>query len=242
MAFCSKCGAEITTEGKFCPKCGAPISGAEGIVASNGNNVEQDKNSTKNVRNESLVEIQNVYDYFSKKVDSYNQFDMLNNKIASFPKTKKTILGAAIIILVGIYIIIVNNSEVIPDLVCKILEYGLSVLSLVGYILIRIKLKKTNKANIELRDALNREITDYYNAYVNCPIGIEFSRPQDISMIMNTIRSGRADTISAAINIILDDEHKANMERKAGEIAQASKEAARAAKAAATNSFINLFK
>lgn len=242
MSFCSKCGAEITSEGNFCQKCGAQINVVTEIVTNNNGVTEQQRGSVKNLRNESLAEIQNVYNYFIKKIDAYNQFGYLNSRINSFPGRKKRYVSA--IGIVGMIIIIFVSFKGMngSNMVVSFINGFIAVLTTAASIFTSIKLKKINNKEIKERDSINLELINYYNAYNNCPIGIEFSNPNDIKRIMDTIRCGRAETISAAINIVLDDDHKANMERRAGEIAWASAEAAKAAKTAARNSFFNLYK
>lgn len=238
MSFCSKCGAEITSEGNFCQKCGAQINVVTEIVTNNNGVTEQQRGSVKNLRNESLAEIQNVYNYFIKKIDAYNQFGYLNSRINSFPSRKKNIVTSVEVIL---FIIAAFSFLRFDEASSAVGVFSFVLMSAAG-ILIPLKMKKINNKEIKMRDSINVELTSYYNAYNNCPIGIEFSNPNDIKRIMDTIRCGRAETISAAINIVLDDDHKANMERRAGEIAWASAEAAKAAKIAASNSFFNLYK
>lgn len=242
MSFCSKCGEEIIGDGNFCQKCGAPINGVSENVAIKNVSTEQQRGSGKDLRSESLSQSQNLYDYFIKKSNEYNQLDILNAKINTFSNRKKRTVTAVDVVGVIIVVFVSYKLENVSENAAIVVGGLLVVLASVAGIVTSMKLKKKNKEDIKLRDSIASELTAYYNAYNNCPIGIEFSNPKDINLIMNTIRSGRADTISAAINIILDDEHKANMERKAGEIAQATAETAKAAKAAAGFSFLNLFK
>ena len=74
--------------------------------------------------------------------------------------------------------------------------------------------------------SLNYELYNHYIAYKNCPIGPEYTNPANIRVILDTIISGRADTIKEAINILVEDAHRKRMEDYAAQTADFARRAA----------------
>ena len=72
MAFCSKCGNQLTDGSKFCDKCGAPV----------GDTTSQDTNKAKNISDSvgdlgaKIADFNNTPDHTSE----YDQTDITNNK------------------------------------------------------------------------------------------------------------------------------------------------------------------
>lgn len=75
----------------------------------------------------------------------------------------------------------------------------------------------------------------------HCLIGAEYTNPKVITQLANIFRAGRADTIKEAINVLLDDAHKSNVELQAQLSAQAARQAANGAKTAAVFSAARFF-
>ena len=86
------------------------------------------------------------------------------------------------------------------------------------------------------------ELYQYYLNYGYCLVSAEYTNPSNLLAILHTIESGRADTIKEAINILVEDAHRNNMEALATQTAVASAAAARGATAAAVFSAANFFK
>ncbi len=68
MAFCSKCGKELTDGVKFCPACGAPVTAAQ---------KQPDAQSTPNGFEETFNEINDTAD----TTDQFDENDIRNNKL-----------------------------------------------------------------------------------------------------------------------------------------------------------------
>ena len=82
---------------------------------------------------------------------------------------------------------------------------------------------KINSERIKERfKEVKLELVNNYNNYANCPIGFEYSNPEVIAIIKKTLISGRAESLKEAINIILDDIHKRNLENGIKNIEQLS--------------------
>ena len=78
----------------------------------------------------------------------------------------------------------------------------------VGIILQNSKYNKDKKFYEHTVISINYDLVRYYNQAVNCCIAYEYSDPAYMQEIIKIISSGRADTLSSAINIMLDDIHK----------------------------------
>ncbi|MBR4599463.1 MAG: zinc ribbon domain-containing protein [Treponema sp.] len=231
MSFCSKCGTEISEATRFCPNCGQAVNFE--VSPSSKNEVVGSKLSAKE-------EIAKIYDYFSQRQDLYQKFDALTAKINGIPQRIKLFR----FLLTGIFVVFVilammyENQKVLEEIMTVVLVAAIGGYLYYRFIKSRLTLKKLNAE----RDSVNSEILDYYNAYGDCSLGVEYTRIQDIQLIADVIRSGRATSIADALNLIIDDEHKARVERNTFEAAQNSAQAAQAAKSASKAAWINLFK
>ncbi len=248
MAFCSNCGAEIAEGAKFCPSCGTAVNGQAVSVAA-------DTNLQVSERESSLNELSKMLEYFSKKKDLYERLkiNQIYTKIewghGKKPKkiAAKWILFAAIPYILCLFciasLIILIIASMHLEEGFEIWDYAEAILWAAGFgflgtLIVRIgKKKKTRKLEqlAQEYDQLRQELQDYYNAYTNCPIGIEYTHPDDIENILDIVRSGRATRISDAINVIIDDIHKEKVEQSAREAARNSAEAAYLARKASKN-------
>lgn len=231
MSFCSKCGTEISESTKFCPNCGQSVNFE--LSPSGKNEVAGSKLSAKD-------EIAKIYDYFSQRQDLYQRFDSLTEKINGIPQRIKLFrfLACGIFIVFLIIAMMYKNQKVLETIMGVILAASFGWYFYYRFIKSRLTLKKLNSE----RDSVNSEILDYYNAYGDCALGVEYTRIQDIQLIADMLRSGRATSIADALNLIIDDEHKARVERNTFEAAKNSAEAAQAAKSAARAAWLNLIK
>ncbi|MBO4532349.1 MAG: zinc ribbon domain-containing protein [Treponema sp.] len=241
MAFCSNCGTKISDNVKFCPNCGNSITGEVSAT--------EQKQSTS-VREETLNELNKLYQHFSKKENEYKEFCSLEETteedIKEAEKNKKIsriALPLVVIFLGVIYSIVYSPEDLhIPGLHIPIWIKILIIILIA--VLSYLYANKHGKKQIEKarktrdrKEELRKELFEYYNQYEKCPIGIEYTYPPvKILDIMDVVRSGRADKISDAINLILDDIHKAKVENsvKAAEsyAAMTAQSAANAADAA----------
>lgn len=73
MAFCSKCGNQITDGSKFCDKCGAPVGGS---TSQNNNNTAKNISDSVGDLGAKIAGFNNTSDYTAE----YDQADVTNNK------------------------------------------------------------------------------------------------------------------------------------------------------------------
>ena len=104
--------------------------------------------------------------------------------------------------------------------------------------------KKKDLEGLKLQmQQLNDELVAYYNDYPGfCPVAFEYSHPASIAELMDLIRLRRADTIKEAMNVMIEDIHRANLEQSQQEILYQTQNASRAARSTAFWSAANFFK
>ena len=101
--------------------------------------------------------------------------------------------------------------------------------------------KKRAAKTFQRYDEVTAELFDYYQQYGTCLVGSEYTNPSNLITIMNTIKSGRADTTKDAINLLLEDTYRNNMQRIAAQAARSAAAAARGARVGAVFSAANFF-
>ncbi len=245
--FCSKCGAQIAEGAKFCPSCGTAVNGQSVEVVA-------DNNSQLSERENSLNELSKMLEYFSQKKNQYCEYYSVSYNLELEKKTKlsKSAIRKALLFsfisMVGSIILMnvgIKNDLMVLAIIGALLGFFCFISLLGGDIIYaRIVKKNTIKKLSYREEELKNELIDYYNKYVNCPVGIEYSSPDDIERMMNIITSGRAAKLNEAINLLIDDEHKKYLERNieetvhlAREAADSSAMAARSASRAEWNSY-----
>lgn len=230
--FCPKCGTEMPDSAEFCMKCGYSLGGIKKPAVVSGS-IEQQMNT----REESINTLNKIYSYFSKKGALYDEYDELQKKVDQCIKAKHTgylivgiifiVFGTPTIFRTSLPIVIEsipNDWDSIPSwAIPYVILYLLLLLSpiIIGVILLLAQSSKKKKdykhaADISKRiQEISKDLSDYYDDFGPCIIGKEFSNPRIISVIVGLIKSGRADTPKEAINVMLDDAHKTNLQLQA---------------------------
>ena len=116
------------------------------------------------------------------------------------------------------------------------------IATIIGIALITNVNKKKENAIRSRQEAIMGELSDHYYQLSYCPVGFEYTYPPILQQLKQIVQTGRADTLKEAINVMIDDNHKSNMETAAFLTAQNSYAAARSARVAAVAGTINLFK
>lgn len=208
------------------------------------NNTNMNEQAYVSVREQSMNELQNMYAYFSQKQAAYDEFDRLDMQVAmnSRPVSKAGKAWGIILLIIGglIFFISVGASGGSAFII------GLILIGL-GILLIALRSKKIknmqNMVNNSARrmEEIAQELAVHYNNYGYCQLGLEFTFPRTIGQIYEVIRQGRADTIKEAMNLIVYDEHNAEMERLQRTTAQAAWETCAASRATAGFAAANYF-
>lgn len=209
MAFCKQCGADLNGA-NFCAGCGTP---ADGNVA------VQQAAPAMDPRQASLAEMEKMVNYFGAKADVYRECDAVAAEVKE--RSERTFLGwigaAVLCVIIGLF------SK-------AIFFYIAAVPFVVGYVLKRKKNKEKLAVATAHYDKLSNELEQLFVNYGYCPIGQEYTHPDILGILYDLVRKGRATTPGDAVNRYLDDLDKEEQQRKLGEIAESTKQAAKTAK------------
>ena len=213
MAFCKQCGADLNGA-RFCPNCGANADGS--VMTAAGANFGMD------VRQRSLADMENMMTYFGLKAAQYKELDEVTAEVGyrSENGPTKWLVAGIVCAVIGL-------------LFKAVFFYVMAVLLVVVFVLRSKKNKELLTVAAERQAELKNELAQHYVDYGYCPIGLEYTEPGILNGIYEIIRKGRANNPGDAINLWLDDIHKAELEKSAAETAEASKLAAKSAKRAA---------
>lgn len=247
--FCPNCGNQLPDNSSFCPSCGQNLNAAVPAVQQT-QQVQQvyGGNQRQQQRMAEINELNRMINYFSQKSAEYDEYDLIANNMARLSlgySTKKMVWGI-ILSVFGFIFTLGGIASVADNGAPVLLIFGLIVLA-VGVLLIvlhvtgRAKFVKDRDYAYMRFDQLSDELNSYYQAYGYCPVGAEYTNPSNLAVILDTIRSGRADTTMDAINILVEDAHRNNMEAMARQTAVNTAAAARGARAGAIFSAANFF-
>lgn len=235
--FCSNCGKENADGAKFCNSCGATLA----------IDVNQSAHGQRQqTRNSEIMEIDRMIRYFSQKSEQYKEYDELGDFLTRYTKGKHytLLIWGIILVVLGLIVIgaIVNTSGTgsTAVLACILLLPGAGMI--VGHIFYAKNFDNKMSYSLARYAELSQELLDHYNNYGICSVGAEYTNPANLSVIKATIESGRADTIKEAINILIDDAHRNNMEQIAAQTARNTAVAARGTTVAAVFSAANFFR
>ena len=182
-------------------------------------------------RSASLNELNRMAQHFSQKQDQYDEYDRVSDQIdtLSGPRSHALLVwGIILLALMGssslIAAISTHDSKAwLWFAICCIP----GVLMITGYILRGVYLKSRLRNCYARYDELSEELEQHFVSYGYCPVGMEYSNPKILELIYNVIRQGRADTPKEAINVLLIDAHRSEMELYAAQTAAATRSAAR---------------
>ena len=235
---CPECGANIelddTREFGFCNFCGTKVMLKEVIEVHHKGLSDYDR------RQEQIEEMQRIRDYVNRRCEDYTELGSLRNLLNThkpefMAQTSWNVVIIGVILIGFIWFIdaIVTGEFPVLGLSCIIAS---SILYAVH--------KKAYKEDLEYKTELietinirNDDLREYYEAYKNCPVGMEYFCPSTIDKLYNLMKSGRADTIKEAINVYEDDKHKDRMEQQQAIIAKNTAIAAKMSTVSAINSF-----
>lgn len=228
--YCIKCGEALNFEAKFCSNCG------ESVV----NALNNDRVTINNKKEELLSTFDTVYNYFQPLRNKYKAYENLCFAISNTKPIgvkRYIILGFAIFGVTYVASMGLSQSFKFGNL-CVLIGV---VVAIYAY---RNKCSKNSKDVDGLYKQLNKVGSDLYSHYVNyanCPISYEYSNPELIIVLRKMISSGRAESVKEAINLMIDDEHKARMETGQMEMLNETRRAANAAGTAAFFSAASFF-
>ncbi len=217
--FCSFCGTQIPNNSTTCPNCGSTIiqNAAPDTPAVNPvNNYEMQKNA---VRTSEINSLANTIAHFEQIADKFTAYDKASAAMKHYgrgPKNTRFIIAG---ILIGIIVFIITmmaatDTVFLPTIFGSIMFFGTPAAILIVWgVLIKKRAKEKHQHWEDEYIRLSNEILDHYNAYPNCPVGMEYINPSILHNIMQILRSGRADTIKESLNVAVADAGAAQVQQ-----------------------------
>ena len=200
--------------------------------------------SDQQMRMSNMQEMSRMYDYFSQKAAEYSEYDAINATLDEYDKRRPGLLVWGIILFsIGFFMTVGFAANKGPA--GAIVFSVLMMLGATGMILAFVFGTASRKKNKETALIRLVQLTDeLHTHFVNfgyCPVGEEFTNPAVLSKIGDNIRSGRANNIRDAINIMFEDAHRTQMEYAAIETMHSARQAAAGATTAAVFAAANFF-
>ena len=250
--YCTKCGTENKDNAKFCYKCssllstetqGEPI--AEEVLDDEDYDnlnyaksiIDQVDEERKNVKPKDpinppedkatlLKELERLHQYFSKINLTYKQLVDSGRRLSSLrkPSLIRWIFGGLFIAFVVYFGLVLVKIDLMAGFFVL-----WALITVCGFILSNNKYKKDKHLFEHNVISTNYEITVYYNEAIDCCIAYEYSDPSYVEEIIKILKTGRADTLGNAINIMLDDIHKGKVLQQQIIMNQQARQANRAA-------------
>ena len=259
--FCLKCGTQLPDEAIVCSSCGCNLNSASAnstpqpVVDYNAQMIQaqmiqaqQYQMQRKGILRSEIATLSKAYTHFNLKRAEYQEYDKVSNNFNHYLRgARKGLLVWGIIILVVGTMFgtpIFNTAESITD--TSVVAF--TVLCLIpggmmtaGGVLMQVINKVRRKQYESKYISLSQELNDHYNAYSEPPIGIEYSNPEIIEVIMNILKSGRADTIKEAINLMISEANQVEMAKYLQNIQAYAQSAASSAKTSAVFAAASFF-
>lgn len=217
--FCSFCGAQIPDNLVGCPNCGSTIiqNGAPGVPVVNPvNNYEMQKNA---VRTSEINSLANTIAHFEKITDKFAAYDEASAAMKHYGRGPKNTRFVFAGILLGIMVffiamMVATDTVFIQTVFVMIMFFGTPAAILIVWgVLVKKRAKAKHKQWEDEYIRLSNEIYAHYNAYPNCPVGMEYINPRILHNIMQILRSGRADTIKESLNVAVADAGAAQVQQ-----------------------------
>ena len=241
MMYCTNCGAEIREESRFCKSCGVEIK--KFSKTQETYNTAYQSQTCRSEREESMEQLRDMYNYFSVKEAEYDEVIKLDTEINSpiIVSNAGKIWGLILTIFGGCCVPLAIAAHSIEAFIAVIIILGPGILLLTSRSRKIKRIQRERETKQARLQVVAEDVVSYYNNYGPCPLGIEFTDPKSLETIYEVIRSGRADSLKEAINILANDEHNAEMERLQRATAQAAWETCAAARLNAGFAAANYF-
>lgn len=196
-----------------------------------------------------IVKVGKAYNYFNKNRKAYDDYNRLCEQKRFYDNKKPSkAMGcgiAAAIVFVGMQII-----PLILGLIMDVFGAILGVLiciiaAIAAYVMMNNQeeqnlINKQYQLDKDLKEA-DKKITQYYRDYPGqCPVHISYSHPGTLEYLYSLMKSGRADTVKEAINLMEEELHRFRMENHQQQILYRTTQAANAATASAFLSAVDL--
>ena len=249
-AFCTQCGTPVNgTQAVVVNSQPANISTQPVPQSAQDYLLHYENNKlaeSQGARMASYEEIARMAAYFGQKGDLYDEYDRVNDQLDAMAKYRRPGLRAwgIIFLCIGIFALFIaatvilaassgkeivraDIDNIVVLLILPVIFLGVGILMLCLY---SGSKKKTRKNIEQLTDRvgeLTEQLSEYYQQYGYCMVGLEYTNPKILQHMAELIRQGRADTPKEAINIMIEDAHRSEMEMMQMQTMRAARAASR---------------
>lgn len=210
--FCQHCGKPLPDGAAFCPACGGGISAP-------ATDYQAQKQA---VRDSEIAVLRDAIRHFEQKRQQYAAYDnacAMFNHYARGARSTLIAFGAVLLSLSVLILAVVVAPEIIYErqtvtdlwvVLFGALAPGIIMLT-VG-ISLKVNCRRQYVRYYAQCTQLADELYAHYTEYYNCPVGQEYTNPAVLTVILDVLQSGRADTIKDALNIALNDVNRRRMD------------------------------
>lgn len=241
--YCVNCGAMLSDGSKFCSACGQAT----------GANHQQRfyRDERLQMRSAEIAELDRLIAYFSQKQELFDEYDRVNRQVDYYNRARThgllvfgIILTVVSALLSGLGLSctcshLTQGNSSGPEALLYIIFVPLLLAGIIMIVLGIVFKKSFDSSAAKTRarfEELTNELYAFYLACPDCTVGCEYVNPSNLAAIRATLQSGRANTIEDAINLLLEDAHREEMQAAVNRAAQY---AGNAAVFAAANFLIN---
>lgn len=211
--YCQKCGKQVSEADSFCVNCGNHLY----LPNHNTTNIYKSNLSRNDIRNEEIRELKRMINYFSSKEKTYQAFSESASRVEHFDEDKSVALLVFGIIFTGFFGLIAltlishfqDTRDFLTPFFIMVFAFfftaapGICMIS--GYKKYARAFEKKREVVLREYDTISEQLRKEYIAYENCPLGFEYCTPEFLSVLLEIILSGRADTIKEALNLVADE-------------------------------------
>lgn len=210
--FCPYCGSQTADGASFCVACGkniasvAPTQPAQPAV-----DFQANKNA---VRQSEINALSKAIRYFSEKQSEFEEYDLVCDLVNDFSRGAKSslLVWGCIITTFGLFSLLAVAAEDPSILLPVFLILALpGMLMIAGGILMKVNSKRKYRYFQSEYARLSQELYEHYINYPDCPVGPEYANPEILTILLDIIQSGRADTIKESINLAISDSEQREM-------------------------------
>lgn len=218
--FCPNCGQTLADGAHFCANCGNNLTANQVNLATDYQAVstmQQYQLQKSAARQSELRVLDSLIMHFSQKQEQYDNYDIACEAVSHYGRgaRKGAIIWGAILAVIGFILLLSDAAPVSVSLLLLLLP---GLFMLFGGIMMQVANKKNYQHALNAWQQLSDDLCAHYAAYPNCPVGPEYSNPQILRALRNTLQSGRADTIKECLNLMIADANQRAMENYLNEI------------------------
>ena len=229
MSYCPNCGVEVSEQHSVCWRCGTSLSRKPAAPS-----------GRVGARQQEMAELDRIRAYFEPKRMEYSELHQNEARINYLTGKRYNSLRitGGIMVLIAVFFLTHLRDE--TEFLGFGLFFGIPGAGILALYFHMLKAKQNEILALnERQQLLQTELSQYCDAYGPCPLGVEYTDPAVLDILYDLLRSGRADSLKEAVNLWLDDIHKATMQSTMNATAEAAADAAHSARASAVMGALN---